>query len=365
MGTGEMTPPEVVEHRLHNHHLSGAPISSPHEVVGWFAAMQAQDYPGAKWSIGVRTAAISDGDIDRALAEGTILRTHILRPTWHFVLPSDIRWVQQLTASRVHSQMAYYRRSLGLDEAMMVRSNALIATALREGQRLTRTDISALLSRAGIVVDGVRLGHLLMRAELDLVICSGGLRGRQQTYALMDERVPTIPAVPREEALAELTRRYYTSHGPATDRDFSWWSGLTLADVRLGLALASPHLDSATIADRTYWFNPTLGMGTASPPAAHLLQGYDEFVIAYSQSRDLIDLAGVAIAGADERLRIHVVILDGQAVARWRRVSEARSLTVDASLERPVSASELRAVEGAVERYAAFVGLPVRLALAG
>jgi hypothetical protein len=358
-----MTPLEIVEHRLRNQHLTGAPISTPAGVVGWLGAMQAQDYPGAKWSIGVRTTDTDDAALDQALADGTVLRTHIMRPTWHFVLPSDIRWMQQLTAPRVLAQMAYYRRSLGLDEAVFVASNTLLAASLSDGKRLTRAQIAALLRDRGIVVDGVMLGHLLMRAELDLVICSGGLRGRQQTYALLDERAPPARPVPRDEALAELMTRYFTSHGPATDRDCAWWSGLTLADVRRGLALAGSRLESTTVGTRAYWFAPTGAIPLRAPREAHLLQAYDEFVIAYSQSRDLIDLTGLITSGADERLRIHVVILDGQVVARWRRVAGGRSVSVDARLERRLSATELRAVNAAVERYAGFLHMPVRLAL--
>ncbi|MDP9467837.1 MAG: winged helix DNA-binding domain-containing protein [Chloroflexota bacterium] len=356
-----MNPHEIVEHRLHNHHLSGPPLPTPEGVVGWLGAMQAQDYPGAKWSIGARTVGASDAALDGALADGSILRTHMLRPTWHFVLPSDIRWMQHLTAERVHAQMAYYRRSLGLDEALFMTSARLLGAALADGQRLTRPEISALFLGRGIVVDGVRLGHLLMRAELDLVICSGGLKGRQQTYALVDELVPGQDPIPREEALTRLALRYFTSHGPATERDCAWWSGLTVADVRRGIALAGSQLDSTRVADRAYWFAPASFAPAGEPLTAHLLQGFDEYVIAYSQSRDLLDLAGIISSGGNERLRIHVVILGGQVVARWRRVVERRSVVIDARLERPLQEGELRAVNAAVARYARFVEMSANL----
>lgn len=356
-----LNPREIVELRLHTQHLSGAPLPTPAEVVGWLVAMQAQDYPGAKWSIGVRSVASSDASIDQALADGTILRTHIMRPTWHFVLPPDIRWIQQLTASRVRAQMAYYGRRAGLDEAAFSRSNSLMAAAMAKGQRLTRGEISALLAGHGIAPGGEGLGHLLMRAELDLVICSGGLKGRQQTYRLLDAIVPPTPSMPRDEALAELAKRYMTGHGPATDRDLSWWSGLTLTDARRGLKIVGPQLESTTIGDRTYWFAPTDDLAPCTSPEAHLVQGFDEYVIAYSQSRDLLDLAGLFPTAADERLRIHVVLIDGQVVGRWRRVATTGSVTVDARIGKALSARERVAVNAAVERYGRFLGMPATL----
>ena len=350
---------EIVRRRLANHHLTGAPLPTPDAAVEWLTAVQAQDYPGASWSIGIRTRASSDA-LDRALAEGTIIRTHILRPTWHFVLPSDIRWLQRLTAPRVHRQVASYRRSLGLDEAVFAKSDALLAAALA-GQRLTRVEIGALLRDRGIPVDDTRLGHLLMHAELDLLICSAGLKGRQQTYGLLDERVPPAAPVQREEALARLATRYFASHGPATDRDFAWWSGLTLTDVRLAVALAGSQVESASVADRTYRFVPSRTAPSNDPIGAHLVQGYDEYVIAYSQSRELLDLARIAPAGGSETLRIHVVLVDGQVVARWRRVVEKDSVLIDMRLERPLDKDEMRAVEAAVERYRSFLGRSTRL----
>lgn len=360
MAPSAMNQREILELRLRNHHLSGAPLRSPGAVVGWLGAVQAQDYPGAKWSVGHRTASASDAALDRELAAGTILRTHLLRPTWHFVLPRDIRWMQQLTAPRVHAQTASRQRRLGLDARLLAKSRKLLAGAL-SGTRLTRLEIRALLRASGIAVDENRLSHILMHAELDLLICSGGLRGRQHTYALVDEMVPPQEPIPRDEALARLVLRYFTSHGPATDRDCAWWSGLTVADVRRGRALAGSQLESVSLTNRIYWFVPTGAATIREPLRAHLLQGFDEYVIAYSQSRDLLDPTGLVTPGASERLRIHLVVLDGQLVGRWRRVVSGRSITVDARLGRGLANDEMRAVEASVQDYADFVAAPVRL----
>jgi hypothetical protein len=207
--------------------------------VRWLGAAQSQDYHPAKWSVAERTGGVGDATMDRAFADGTILRTHILRPTWHFVLPADIRWLLQLTAPRVHALNAYPYRRLGLDDAVLAKSAALLAGALRGGNQRTRKELGAVLEGAGVATDGFRLAYILMHAELNGLVCSGAPRGRQHTYALLDERAERRT---RDEALAKLTLRYFTSHGPATAKDLRWWSSLTAADVATGLELVGSQL---------------------------------------------------------------------------------------------------------------------------
>ncbi|MDQ2853657.1 MAG: winged helix DNA-binding domain-containing protein [Chloroflexota bacterium] len=353
----------IVGRRLKSQRISGSAASTPDQVVRGLGAMQAQEYPVAKWSIGMRTAGgSSDAALDQALADGLILRTHILRPTWHFVLPADIRWMQQLTAARVQARMALYQRRLGLDEAIHQATNRALSRILDGGKRLTRREILPLLQDRGIAVDGERLGHLMLRAELDLLVCSGGLKGRQHTYALLDEIVPAASPMPREVGLAELTRRYFTGHGPATATDFAWWSGLTMADVRRGLELVRGQLESVMVADRTLWFASIPDVPADPSPTAHLIQGYDEFIIGYSQSRHLVDLASLYTAApVRETLPLHAVLLDGQVVARWRRLPGPKSTVIQVQLGRQLAPPEFDALKRGVDRYARFLGVPLSL----
>lgn len=173
--------------RLHNQHLARAKLASPNAVVAWMGAVQSQDYVGAKWAVGQRMQGATDATLDRAFADGTILRTHIMRPTWHFVAPADIRWLLALTAPRVNATNAYYYRKFGLDDAILARSNAVLTSTLRGGAQRTRTELASVLQEAGIATDDLRLGLIIMHAELDAVICSGARRGKQFTYALLDE----------------------------------------------------------------------------------------------------------------------------------------------------------------------------------
>ena len=173
-----------------------------------------------------------------AFDAGRILRTHLLRPTWHFVLPEDIRWLLTATAPRVKARDARRYAQLGLDASTQRRSAKALAAALRGGNQLTRAEAAAVLTAAGIGVDGQRLPYLLMHAELDALICSGPRRGKQHTYVLLEERAPDARDLPRDEALAELARRYFRSHGPATAKDFAGWATLTLAEARAAIEAA-------------------------------------------------------------------------------------------------------------------------------
>src|SRR5262245_46773541 len=203
-----MTVLEIVRRRLFNHSLSITRFEKPEDVVKWLGAVQAQDYSGAKWALGLRATGLKDVAIERAFNAGKILRTHLMRPTWHFVTPADIRWLLALTAPRVNAVSASYYRKFELDDNIFFRSNDALAKALQGNNQLTREVLRFVLQQAGIIAKGIRFAYLLMRAELDGVICSGARRGKQFTYALLEERAPGVKRPKRDEALAELTRRY-------------------------------------------------------------------------------------------------------------------------------------------------------------
>src|SRR3954453_21996617 len=240
---------EVARLRLRNHRVTGAKLSSAAEVVSWLGCVQAQEYQLSKWSLGMRVGpSMHDADVDAALARGAILRTHILRPTWHFVAPDDIRTFMRLTGPRVLAGSAGRVRRLGRDGGQLNAAKDAIANALGRGKHLTRLELQAELERAGLHPDGQRIAYIVMDAEMELLIASGAPRGGKQTYALLDEWAPPTARdkepFDRDRALAELMLRYFTSHGPATIADFTWWSGLTAADTRRGLATNGSALES-------------------------------------------------------------------------------------------------------------------------
>ena len=242
----------IVLQRLRNQRVAGSTFRTSADVVSWLGAVQAQDYPAARWAVGQRAKALSDASVQQAVDDGTILRTHVLRPTWHFVTPADIRWMLNLTAPRVKAACAFYHRQAGLDGRIFAKSQAIIARALEGGLQLTKQELRSILERAGIKGNSVAIGHVLLQAELDAVVCSGARRGKQFTYALLEERAPRARVLARDEALAELTRRYFQSHGPAMINDFVWWSGLTVRDAKAGIAMVTPALVRTSLEDREY-----------------------------------------------------------------------------------------------------------------
>lgn len=290
-------------------------------------AVQAQDYHAAKWALGLRMRSATHAAVEAAFNEGKIIRTHLLRPTWHFVVPEDLRWLLQLTAPHVNRRCGSGYRMFELDDAVFKKSNKVITKTLRGGKHVTRAVLKAALNKAGIAADdGVRLAHLLIRAELDGVVCSGPRAGKQFTYALLEERVPPGKALTRDEALAELTRRYFTSHGPATLQDFSWWSGLSTTDARHGMELYKPQM--TRIKNRIVH-------------QCHLLPAFDEYFVAYKERPTGLGMTNWNLLGP-------TIIINGQVAGTWKQIN-------DLNLLRSLNKSEQRALTKAKQRYVNFL----------
>ncbi len=356
-------PPDLSNRRLFNQALSANRFTKPEEVVRWLGAVQAQDYPGARWALGLRMARATDDTIERAVDAGRIIRTHVLRPTWHFVTPADIRWMLALTAPRVQKTMSYYRRQHGLDAAALRRSENAIARALRGGAELVRDELTKAVRGAGVALNVGTLYHILMHAELNAVICSGARRGRQSTYALLDDRVPAVRALSRDQALAELTRRYFTSHGPAQVSDFVWWSGLTMKDARAGLEMVQRDVTSETIDGKTYWSTPKAlprRSAAGAKAGAYLLPIYDEYLIAYKDRSASLDVVRWAQAHHDAYTA--PIVVRGRVVGGWKRTLMKQKVVVSLAFFAPMTKADKHAVAEAAHRFGAFVGLDVAFA---
>jgi DNA glycosylase AlkZ-like len=327
--------------------------------VRWLGAVQSQDYPAAKWGVGQRMTNGSDAALDMAFATGTILRTHLMRPTWHFVLPADIAWMLTLTGPRVNAACASYYRKFDLDDRLLAKGRAALVSALQGGRHLTRPALRAALEKARVITrtdSPLRVMWVLLRAELDAVICSGPRVGKQFTYALLVERAPDARTLPRDEAAAELARRYFLSHGPATVKDFMWWSSLAAADARVGLAAVAPELVEVVVDGSSYW-SPPPPRKTKQDAAgtAYLLAAYDEGLLSYRDNRP-----GLAAHGPQlMRDNGAAVVIDGRVVGTWRRSVTRDAVTIAATPFDSFSRRQIRAVEEAAERYGRFLELSV------
>jgi hypothetical protein len=346
-------------------------------------AVQSQEFPYARWTLAQRTPGSTADEVEKAVADGRILRTHILRPTWHFVHREDLGWLMGLSADRLHQGNKGMYRQAGVDEHAAARSGHILAEAVAGGAHKTREELADVLERAGLPSKGLGFIYLLMHAEISKILVSGvPVRSPggalKQTYALFPERVPmpggtSLTGDDREWALGRLALRYFSSRAPATVKDCAAWSGLTMKDVRRGLQIAEESAPGAlaTVAiDGLDFYLPAedIDVLVASPPPADdglllprvdLIQCYDEYVMGYSQSRHY--LGGRAPYFPEGDAPVHVVLLDGRLAGWWRHSFSGGICEVDARMKRPTTAAEQQALEAEVERYGKFLGMEAKL----
>ena len=351
-----MTPTKLPHHRLHSQRIAATTFEDPAELVGWLGAVQAQDYLGSLWAIGLRTRGATEKRVELAIADRAIVRTWPMRGTLHFVAAADARWMLALMTPRVVAASAgRLERDYGLSEKVVGRSREVVARALEGGRRLTREALYETLDRARIPTAGGRGLHLTWRMAHDGLICFGPRQGKQQTFVLLDEWVPPASRPARDEALAELARRYFTSRGPATVHDFAWWSGLLLSDAAAGLNMVRKELDSFALADRTYWTSPS-APSDGVYRRAFLLPAYDEYTVAYRDRGTLVDPADAPLAAGMDILRPAIVV-NGRVAGTWNRTLGKQSVAFEWRPFSRLGATARRAVTAAAGRYAAFLGL--------
>jgi hypothetical protein len=347
--------------RLAAQHLDAPAGRTPAEVVRDLLAVQAQDVEPAWWSVALRTPTATVTEVRRCLDAGEILRTHVLRPTWHLVHRDDLRWLLRLTAPRVHVRNGHRYRALGLDPATLSRGHRVLTTLL-DDTSATRSELAHGLAAAGIDATGQRLAHLLMHAELEQVVCSGPLRNSEHTYALVDQRVPAGgPALDEDEAVGRLAVRFVAGHGPATTADLRTWASLTVAQTRRALEVAGDRLHTVGVEDTEVHClaEDTQRTAPASPPnpRAHLLQPYDEYLSGAGGSRHWIDPSGQTV---DHGRRLHGdVVIDGVLTGTWRRRLRRRCVDVELVLPPHLNSRIRAAVDAAVQCYGAYQRLPV------
>jgi len=353
---------DIARWRLRSQHLVAPYAVSAREAVGSLLAVQAENPSQAAWAVASRTQNPDQADLATLLDDGAVLRTHVLRPTWHFVRAEDIGWLLDLTGPRVRRVTGQQlRNTYGPDERSIGQAVAALTQALASRGQLTRAQVADALRERGIRGSGQMLMILLAHAELDGLICSGGIVDGEHTYALMSERVPTPRRLGRTEALAELALRYFTWHGPATERDLAYWATLTLTDVRAGLQQVRDRLDSFQHDGRTFWHAPGDAPGGPQEPAGHLLQILDETYRGYQDSRWVLDAAGHV--PRTRETAAGMALVDGQLLAAMRRTVANDHVQFDLRPYRALTPPEIEALDQAARRYGEYLRLKARLAL--
>jgi Winged helix DNA-binding domain len=346
---------ELVEHRLAAQRISSTTFTRPAEVVAWLGAVQAQDYLGALWAVGLRLAEAREGDVERALADRTIVRSWPMRGTLHFVAAADARWILELLAPRMIGRAAKRLRDLEIEAATLARARRILGKRLAGGP-VTRAEVYAALDAGGVSTEGQRGIHMLWCLAHECFLCFGPREGKQQTFALFDEWLPAARSMPREEAFAELATRYFTGHGPASLADFAWWSGLNRGEAQRAVALAGSRLEETSFGGRTHWLR-TQPLPAKARAAGYLLPAFDEFVVAYADRTAVLAPAFASRLNGGGGLLNPIAVVDGRVVATWKRTLARGAVTIAPAPFAPLPAAKTRAIEHAFRRYAAFLGL--------
>ena len=346
-----MNPKEIIIQRLYNQQIADTNCKKPEEIVSTLVAMQSQVWDMGKWAIGLRLPGSANEDIENAYNRGDILRTHVMRPTWHFVTPADIRWLLKLTSPRVHAFNAPYYRKMELDATVFKKANAVFVKMLQGGRQLNRLILKDALEKSKIKTNDIRLICLLMQAELDGLICSGAREGKQFTYALLDERSPGNDRFQRDEALGELVRRYFITRGPATVQDFAWWSGLTVKDGKDGLAMSKSVFASEKMNGTEYFFKPGSFDYKKKIHSTFLLPDYDEYGISYKdRSLFMNELNKIK----SKKKYPHTVIINGVAGGTWRWKRTNKRVQIETLLFTSINKTKQQALARAEKMYTSF-----------
>lgn len=356
-----MKPADIINYRLYNQQIAETGFNRPEEIVNWMVAMQAQEYAMAKWAIGLRLKNIKESEVEQACNDGLILRTHLMRPTWHFVSHEDIRWLTELSAPQIRRAMTYYERELNLDGKLLSKCNDIIGRSLEDGKHLTRNALAEELEKQGIKLDGRQMGHVMINAETDCLVASGAREGKQFTYASFDSRAPHSKSLSKEEALHELASRYFRSRGPATVKDFSIWSGLSITEAKKAEAM----LDTAVFM-KEECSGVTYTLHREAPDKAadlqvkkmqrnFLMPDYDEYGISYIDRSAIYDPSKVPVGmSRDNPVFNRLIILDGVIEGGWKRTLKGKSVVVETSPFRPLNKTQAALLDKMVKRFQKF-----------
>ena len=347
--------------RLYNQQIIGSKFKTPKEIVGWMGAMQAQDFGMSKWAVGVRLPGATDQTIASAIDNGEIIRTHLMRPTWHLIVADDIYWMLELTVPQIKAIMKFRDKVLELDPAIYEKTNFIIVNALQGSKHLSREELTVELEMANIPTDYNKVSHFLMRAEIELFVCSGKTINNKSTFALLSERVPLMKRFSREESASKLALSYFLSHGPATLQDFIWWSGLPISLSRQALESIKSKLVSATVENQTFWFSDSLSIPEPDRNTVFLLPAYDEFTISYRDRTASLPFEMHRKAISSNGIFRPIVVINGEVGGLWRKSTQKDKTRLEVNLFQPVSNALKNLIEEASVQYGNYLNKKIEL----
>jgi hypothetical protein len=327
-----MTSREISNARLRSQKVEETEFNTAREIVSWMGAIQAQDYSMAKWAIGTRLANPSVQRIESSIDRGEIIRTHVLRPTWHLISADDVYWMLQLSIPKLKSSIKSRHNQLGLTESLISKTETILEKELSSGMNLTRDELADKFHKSGILTDGNRLSHILFRAEIDGFICSGPTRNNKQSYSLLYERVPRKKDLSRDEALAELAKRYFTSRCPATLEDFIWWSNLSATDARKAIDSVKSDFFPETTDSGKYWLPYSFSSKKPENTSVHLLPAFDEFLISYKDRSSSLSLINNKKTVSYNGIFRPFIVINGQVAGLWKRMIQKNKVIIETEL---------------------------------
>ena len=356
-----MTITDIPYIRLYNQQLNEAKFKTAKEIVGWMGAIQSQDYGMSKWALGVRLPGSTEKSIESAINSGEIIRTHVMRPTWHLVSAEDVYWMLDLTVRQIKAIQKARDKVLQLEESIYEKSNYIIENALQGGKQLSRDELAFELETANIPTDYNKVSHFLMRAEIEGIICSGRTKNNKNTYTLLSDRVPVVKRLSREESSSLLAFRYFMSHGPATIEDFIWWSGLPISESRKALEAIKSNLVSERVENQTFWFSNSLSIPEPDRNTVFLLPAYDEFIISYRDRTASLPFKMHHKAVSSNGIFRPIIVVNGQVVGLWRKTTQKDKIRLETNLFQPVSNTIKSLIEDASAQYGDYLNREIEV----
>lgn len=346
---------EIITTRLANQQLIKTDLKTPKEVVAWMGAMQAQDFNMGKWAVGIRLPGITDREVEEAVNKGDIIRTHILRPTWHFVSSDDVYWMLKLTSSRIKAAVNAYNKSLALTPDFVLKANLAITKFLEKEPNQTREELGSKLEGIGIPTARPLLTHIMYHAEQDGIVCNGIVRGKKQTYDLLENKVPKPAEISRDEALHKLAYKYFRSHGPATLQDFIWWSGLTITEARKAVESIQKEFVFENVDSQTYILHESVIDYKLIGEHVHFLPAFDELFVSYKDRKEILALEHQKKVIVSNGVFKPTIFKDGEVIGIWNRIVRKSGVTAESSFFKKPHSSLNKLIKKASEDFDVFM----------